>query len=144
MEDKKVIHSESVATENSKATRYFGSLKPHGKVLGNNIFTFHLPNLEELANTLNSFPKPVFWITSDNFLMSPLVKNVLGIHNVIVISEEKTKQLYPVLNLHELQDFLTTKANLNAMILISCNEVDTEKYSALIDDIISTNKKYAN
>lgn len=40
-----------------------GSLRPHGKLWGMDVFSWFKPSLSELENTLCSFPFPVIWLT---------------------------------------------------------------------------------
>lgn len=120
-----------------RSTSYFGSLKPLGKVCGNNLFTFHRPNLEELMNTLRSFPKPIYWLTSANFLLSKSTSEISDNISVFKLTQEKTNNVLGNLSIADLAEFLTSHSNQKAMIVISCNEQDEELFGFKIDEIIA-------
>jgi len=39
-----------------------GSLRPHGKLWGMDVFSWYNPMRFELENVLSSFPSPVLWL----------------------------------------------------------------------------------
>jgi len=144
MTEHKEEQKEVLSTYQQEETKtYFGFLKPYGKVLGNNIFTYNLPNMDELSNVLNSFPKPVYWITSSNFILSPSIQNILAEHHVLIIAknEEDQSMPYPSIDLYQLQTFLREKSNQNAMILISCNEEHDRLFKEMVDTTILNLRK---
>ncbi len=135
---------EVVSTNQQEETKvYFGFLKPYGKVLGNNVFTYNLPNMDELSNVLNSFPTPVYWITSSNFILSPSIQNILTEHHVLIIANDAASNstTFPSIDLHLLKEFLEEKAHQNAMIIISCNEEHDAIFKETIDTTILNMRK---
>lgn len=117
----------------------FGTLKPLGKILGNNFFTYHQPNMEELFNTLRSFPQPVFWLTSANYL-KPAYLDSLGLdHSNIYIfpSDEFDKnRKVKYIDSTSLSDIFHNWVNQNAMVLISCNSKDEKLFGQTIEDTL--------
>lgn len=119
---------------------YFGVLKPYGKVMGNNVFTHHQPNLEELVNTLHGFPKPVYWLTSESFTISPIVQGILSLHTVLKIKPTSSRTENEI-SIADLSHFFVEHAYQNAMIVISCNEKETKEYAVQIEEIIENLKR---
>lgn len=115
----------------------FGSLKPLGKILGNNIFTFHRPNLEDLFHTLNSLPEPKYWLTSENFLLHPLMANIHAVKKYILTDEFASSDYrVPQLLWKDVHDFLWSIQNEKAMLIISLNEADEIKHTVQLNYII--------
>lgn len=115
---------------------YFGYLKPYGKIEGNNIFTFHRPNMEELSNTLRSFPQPVYWLTHPKFSISNMAKGLLKEVKVISFSMQEKMASEVAIVAAQLIDFLKEKAGQKAMIVISCSEEEERIYGAELEKII--------
>lgn len=133
-EEKLIIQQNEVSAEFKKVDS-FGYLKPIGKVLGNNFFTFHRPNLEELFNTINSFPEPKYWLTSENFLIHPWMKNITNT-NVHILSSEKIEGKVPSITWNQLSDFFHEISNQKAMVIISLNQEDELQYAAHLTQMI--------
>lgn len=137
----KAAHSE----QNSVQEERFGYLKPYGKVLGNDVFTFHRPNTEELLNTLRSFPEPVYWFTSSTYLHISTVQGFVTENSkqIYVFSEEPIFGFKDILNvkMEELENKLKLISAQNAMILISCNTEDEQRYDELIGELIKRLKQ---
>lgn len=122
-----------------------GYLKPYGKVLGNDVFTFHRPNTDELLNTLRSFPEPIYWLTSAVYLRVPAMQGFIAEngHRMYVFSEEPVSGFKNILNIkmEELENTLKMISIQNAMILISCNSEDEQRYDDLIGELIKRLKQ---
>ncbi|MBN9292990.1 MAG: hypothetical protein J0G96_03310 [Flavobacteriia bacterium] len=135
----------AVTEQHSAPQEQFGYLKPYGKVLGNDVFTFHRPNTEELLNTLRSFPEPVYWFTSAGYLYVPAMQGFIAENKqrMYVFSEEPVSGFKDILNvkMEELENRLKMISAQNAMILISCNTEDEERYDELIGELIKRLKQ---
>jgi|GEM_PF-4933278 len=122
-----------------------GYLKPYGKVLGNDVFTFHRPNTDELLNTLRSFPEPVYWFTSAVYLRVPAMQGFISENSrrMYVFSEEPVSGFKDILNIkmEELENTLKMISVQNAMILISCNSEEEQRYDDLIGELIKRLKQ---
>lgn len=112
-----------------------GFLKPYGKVKGNNVFTFHRPIIEELRNTLASFPAPVYWLTSESILNNKLLENFYQeLEKVICLTtlDGRKNQL----KFSKLSAFLTEVENSNAMVLISCNSDEAQICDEILKEVL--------
>lgn len=119
-----------------ESSSYFGYLKPFGKVMGNDVFTFHRPNTEELFNTLISFPKPVYWLTSANFSTSFPSKEQMNSISVFKLVNGNQKTEFNEISIDNLSVFFESIKNQKAMVLISCNEADERAFKNTIEQII--------
>lgn len=45
-----------------------GSIRPHGKLWGMDVFSWGNPHVELIASTIHSFPFPVIWLASSELL----------------------------------------------------------------------------
>jgi len=116
----------------------FGSIKPLGKIMGNNVFTFHRPNIEELRNTLRTFPEPAYWLTSENFYKSSLMKS-LSLTSKIVLFEKKIEPMavdYVVKTIDEIANWFREIAHQDAMILFSLNQEDEQRFGNKLETIL--------
>ncbi len=62
-----------------------GSLRPHGKLWGMDIFSWYNPMVFELENTLSSFPAPVLWFGNAADVNKLLSENTDCLSNVRLI-----------------------------------------------------------
>jgi hypothetical protein len=135
-DNKKAILKTDSSLVNPKELSYFGYLKPFGKVIGNDVFTFHRPNTEELFNTLISFPKPVYWLTSANFLKDLSNREMMHSITVLKLIGGTQKAELGEISIDNLSDFFESIKNQKAMVLISCNEVDGIAFENTIEQVI--------
>lgn len=73
----------------------YGSIRPHGKLWGMDVFSWENPHVETIAFTIHSFPFPVVWLASSE-LLAAVVKFdttvVSNLHAVISYENEWTDQ----------------------------------------------------
>ena len=62
-----------------------GSLRPHGKLWGMDVFSWYNPLVFELENTLTSFPAPVLWFGNDSDVQKLLSENADPLYNVKLV-----------------------------------------------------------
>lgn len=135
MEKKEEVAIE--AKSHVQGHQQFGFLKPLGKLVGNNIFTFHRPNLDELFNTLNSFPEPKYLLTSENHLFHPLMRSLHQVRTYI-IGKERTNKIskHTWIAWDNLASFLHEIGSQNAMIVIALNTEDKQVHLEELNTII--------
>lgn len=63
-----------------------GSIRPHGKLWGMDVFSWENPNVETIASTIHSFPFPIVWL-GDAQLLTTIVEHdasvLSNIHAVV-------------------------------------------------------------
>lgn len=62
-----------------------GSLRPHGKLWGMDVFSWYNPMVFELENTLTSFPAPVLWFANAADVTKLAQENESALANVRLI-----------------------------------------------------------
>lgn len=70
-----------------------GSIRPHGKLWGMDVFSWTNPDVEAIASTIHSFPFPIVWLAPPGLLMSVVQHDpsVTGnIHTVISYGNTQT------------------------------------------------------
>lgn len=116
----------------------FGNLKPVGKLMGNNFFTFHQPNIEELFNTLNSFPEPKYLFASENILLNPMIRNLQKTEIFVLTNSEIENGNH--ISWQHLGNLMEEIKSQNAMIIISLNQKDIVNHSENLNTILASLK----
>lgn len=59
-----------------------GSLRPHGKLWGMDVFSWYNPMVFELENTLSSFPAPILWFANAGDVSKLIAESADSLVNV--------------------------------------------------------------
>lgn len=89
-----------------------GSLRPHGKLWGMNVFSWYNPVLDELENTMTSFPAPVLWLGNEKEVLGLFDMDRTGLTNLhLVCTHDKGgfAQAFPVDRMDAIPVVLGTK-----------------------------------
>lgn len=67
-----------------------GSIRPHGKLWGMDVFSWNNPDVDAMTSTVHAFPFPVIWLTSAGFLTEAVDFDATILSNIhAVISYDK-------------------------------------------------------
>jgi hypothetical protein len=121
-----------------------GSLRSHGKLWGMDVFSWFKPNVNELENTISSFPFPVCWFSNEDDVLSLINENNDWISNIKLlctydkagykISNKSLDTIETVLGAKSLTDALELLKVLKikqSVLLFTCN---TENWKEVKDE----------
>lgn len=81
-----------------------GSIRPHGKLWGMDVFSWSNPDVDTMTSTVHAFPFPVIWLASADFLTEVVDFDATILSNIhAVISYDKIPE-----NTDEFQNLITT------------------------------------
>lgn len=87
-----------------------GSIRPHGKLWGMDVFSWMNPDIEVLSSTIHTFPFPILWLSPSGLLSAVMEHDaaiVTNIHTVITC-DERTENLLSNEQSAELLQVITT------------------------------------
>lgn len=130
-----------------------GSLRSHGKLWGMDVFSWFKPSLNELENTISSFPFPVCWFSNEEDVLSLVNENNVWISNVKLlctydkagfkISNKSLDTIDNVLGSASLTDALELLKVLKvsqSVLLFTCSAENWKEVKAEFDAFISLNQ----
>jgi hypothetical protein len=109
-----------------------GSLRPHGKLWGMDVFSWYNPALGELENTMSSFPAPVLWLGNEKDILALFEMDHSALSNLhLVCTHDKGgfAQAFPVERMDSLPIVLGTKELRDALELMRALK---EKHGVLL------------
>lgn len=115
-----------------------GSIRPHGKLWGMDVFSWMNPDVETLSLTIHTFPFPVLWLSPSGLLMAVEAYDAdiaTNIHTVITYDQRtETEKSGEMLHLITTNDIHQAFQEMNALhfkpgIILFCSEgADNEMY----------------
>ncbi|MBC9813675.1 hypothetical protein H9Y05_14460 [Crocinitomicaceae bacterium CZZ-1] len=115
-----------------------GSIRPHGKLWGMDVFSWMNPDVEALALTIHAFPFPILWLSPSGLLMAVAECDAAiatNIHTVITYDQSSAAEKSgEILHLITTNDIHQAFQKMNALqfkpgIILFCSEgADSEMY----------------
>lgn len=69
----------------------YGSIRPHGKLWGMDVFSWDNPDVDTMTSTVHAFPFPVIWLAPSGFLTEAVDFDATILSNIhAAISYDKT------------------------------------------------------
>ncbi len=145
--DKKKLHTKNNGSRSAKDVRSLKdampSMKPLGKYLGMDTFSWHNPDLEILEKTIASFPFDLLWVGNENEVNGFLnkhhsVKNkinrciVYGAH-----SDNCSSKIVSAPNLQEALNHLDNITFKPGILLFTASDADSEYSMRFFEKYIS-------
>ncbi len=59
-----------------------GSIRPHGKLWGMDVFSWNNPSIEAMNSTIHSFPFPIIWLASAELLTDVVTADSTVLSNI--------------------------------------------------------------
>lgn len=86
-----------------------GSIRPHGKLRGMDVFSWTNPEMEAITSTIHAFPFSVIWLAPSGLLMSVIENDPDIMSNLYgVISYDNTQRVFDSEKFGDVRYVLTT------------------------------------
>lgn len=96
-----------------------GSIRPHGKLWGMDVFSWNNPTIEVITSTIHSFPFPIVWLASTDLLNEAISHDETILSNIhVAIAYENINSITD-----KSTNFQTTKDVQTAFQLMSENRL---------------------
>lgn len=125
------------------------SIQPHGKLWGMDVFSWHQPSTELLANTIHSFPFPIVWVGNYETVNDTLKRDeslIANIDTILFHDSSKLrlsidhwlemKNLASVKNINDALSLLPTFKRKHAVLLFTTDGQNWEIAKESIEEFI--------